>query len=164
MALSHLTKSKKENQIGIFIIMPLMDRKFCSCLIIERQFALSWSFSPFQYLQVSFVLIQSFLKPSIFCTRHLINLWSPSTLLFKYLHRLILILFIHLLLKVLIASLLAPLWSMLINFGQPFCLISLIRNLWAANLFRRLISRKSTVFPSLSTSRYKYIHSPFTLI
>src|SRR3954469_25979574 len=62
------------------------------------------------------------------------------------------------------ASLLAPLLSILITFGQPLLLIAFKRNLCAASLLLLLVKRKSTVFPSLSTALYKYIHSPFTLI
>src|SRR4051812_39765219 len=44
------------------------------------------------------------------------------------------------------------------TFGQPLFLIALRRNLCAASLCLFLASRKSAVFPSLSTALYKYGH------
>src|SRR4051794_23940741 len=62
------------------------------------------------------------------------------------------------------ASLFAPLLSILITFGQPLLLMALSKNLWAANLFLLFVNRKSTVFPALSTALYKNIHFNVSLI
>src|SRR5688500_493194 len=58
----------------------------------------------------------------------------------------------------------AALIRVLITLGQSLWFIALSKNLCAAYLFPLLVSKKSTVFPSLSTALYRYIHSPFTLI
>src|SRR3954452_3648729 len=62
------------------------------------------------------------------------------------------------------ACLLAPLLSILMVRGLPLLQIAFNKNRGAALLFLLLVSRKSTVLPSLSTARYRYIHAPFTLM
>ncbi len=104
------------------------------------------------------------LKPNPWLIRHLINRWSCSTILFRYLHCLISIFDQFLLLYNWMADLLDPLLSMLISSGIPLFSIALFKNLWAENLILFLVSRKSTVLPFLSTALYKYLHTPLTLM
>jgi hypothetical protein len=48
--------------------------------------------------------------------------------------------------------------------GSPLRRMAFFRNRNAASVSRCSVSRKSIGFPCLSTARYKYRHTPFTLI
>ena len=63
-----------------------------------------------------------------------------------------------------IASVFALLLSILISLGFPLLPMALFRNFCADPFILRLVSKKSTVFPCLSTARYKYLSLPPTLM
>lgn len=62
------------------------------------------------------------------------------------------------------AALLAPLLSIATLSGSPFAPIALSKKRFAAAMSRLAVSRKSTVFPYLSTERYRYFQMPLTLM
>jgi len=106
------------------------------------------------------------LKPVVIVILRFICRWSCSTILFKYLTLLILIFFseIHRLFTVRIPAVFAPLLSILIILGLPLFPIALFKNFCAEPFILHLVSKKSIVFPYLSTARYKYLSFPATLI
>lgn len=57
---------------------------------------------------------------------------------------------------------LLPLWSMVIFSGSPWVRIALRKKAAAAARSRVGLNKKSTVWPSVSTARYKQTHCPFT--
>ena len=106
------------------------------------------------------------LKPVVMAILLFILRWSCSTMLFRYLTRRIFILFEvkFLLFQVLIPAVLATLLSILIILGSPLFPIALFKNFWAEPFILRLVNKKSTVLPCLSTAQYKYLSLPATLI
>ena len=95
------------------------------------------------------------LNPVVIDIRRFMALWSCSMILFRYLTRRIWtlgVLHMDLLLIVRIPAVLAPLLSILITRGLGLLLNTLLRNFWAEPFIRRLVSRKSTVAPDLSTA------------
>jgi len=103
------------------------------------------------------------LNPVSILIRLFILRWSCSMILFKYLTFRIFIFFVLklLLFTVKIAELLDPLLSMFTILGFHLLPIALLKNFCADIFCLRLVNKKSTVFPYLSTARYKYISLPF---
>src|ERR1022692_515426 len=62
------------------------------------------------------------------------------------------------------AEIFAPLLSILIMAGLPLFFIAFIKNDCADIRCLLFVNKKSTVSPCLSTARYKYFQTPFTLM
>ncbi len=101
---------------------------------------------------------------SIGLVRRLMARWSCSTMLFRYLAWRTTIRFSRAAFMASRAATFEPLLSIVTFSGAPFRSIACSKNLRAAPFSRCARSRKSTVSPALSTARYKYFHSPFTLM
>jgi len=90
--------------------------------------------------------------------------WSPSMRLFRYLFCRISISKLFSLFTALIPAVFDPLLSIFIFLGTPLLLMAFFKNFVAAFLSRLARSKKSMVFPSVSTARYKYAHFPLTFL
>jgi hypothetical protein len=112
----------------------------------------------------TFPAAQNDLKFSIARVIRLIAQWSCSTMLFRYLICLTSIGAPLCSMTSSMAALLDPLLSIVTFSGTPLVFMPLVKNRIAAALSLWAVSKKSTVLPCLSTGRYRYFHSPLTLI
>ena len=101
----------------------------------------------------TFLADRNDLKLSIGLVTRLMARWSCSTMLFRYLTCQTTIGVSRLALMPSIAALLVPLLSIVTFSGTPLAYMAFSKNRRAAALSHRAVSRKSTVFPSLSTAR-----------